>query len=979
MEITNRNLGVKKILRNSYNNQGTQQPQTEPIQQPQAPAFKGGLAQAGKYGTMLLGAVAAMTLASCEKTSITETTNWYVTVEKNTEKLEELAEQAIAQNKEFQTSIMQALNTIIALLNSDQAQDAAFQQKVLALMAEFQSMLTTIINNQEIEKEALNEGLALYNKILNATLANGELLAQYGNEITTALKALKGAIESGNTAIISAIELMWADLIEGNTGIITAIKNLSDISQFNNEELIKKLTEIYENKELSDTERTEAIIEAINQVKATIEGVKALISNAQGDMKAQFEKFLNMYNNNEITSQKLMELIYNAIVEGNTLDKLELEQLHKIYVSLQKGDLTSEEIRAALAEIQKLLGEISTTLKDISAKLNDTYNAIINLNNDMKNGNKELGDKLDKVIANQEAGMTEFKKAAADQQERTKYMQEKVNEAVEVLYKIYANTGKVTMDDLKAILKENNAAVIATIEAALKDLGITIDNSTDDAVTALINAMKEYGGKFLEGYKQDIDTIINLLSSIDLNTSLSNTQKEEIIQLIKDYKALVEGGNATQAEIAAKLNEIRDLLESIDTTVKAIYDKVTESVDQFNKFYADYKADADKLFAELANANRNLADIKTFGANAHAKLDQVISIGNTIVKELEQIKANQGDDITVQDLKDLSADNFAKLEAMLNNLGLDAKAYLDTKLGDFIAVIKASTVDLTTTNNLLQTVIDLVGNISATMPNNAELNTTMSELLAAYKAGNADLAAKLDAATTKLQAIYEKVLELFAEVADLVNEFKTYKSLFQTGVTNVLNKADDLLANLKDANSKLASLEAAGAVTNKYLENLNIKGDEAIALLENLGANGGQGLTKAQLEEVLKDAGVSLAAMLEDLGISINDNTNNAAADIVAAIRNNKIDLTTTNNMLQTIIDSVGGLADSVNSLKNKNVTIDTSNVETKLDSLLTAISSGNTNVQAQMDALKKAIDDLTAEIKALAAQQNQGSGSTTP
>ena len=126
--------------------------------------------------------------------------------------------------------------------------------------------------------------------------------------------------------------------------------------------------------------------------------------------------------------------------------------------------------------------------------------------------------------------MTEFKKAAADQQERTKYMQEKVNEAVEVLYKIYANTGKVTMDDLKAILKENNAAVIATIEAALKDLGITIDNSTDDAVTALINAMKEYGGKFLEGYKQDIDTIINLLSSIDLNTSLSNTQKEEIIQ-----------------------------------------------------------------------------------------------------------------------------------------------------------------------------------------------------------------------------------------------------------------------------------------------------------------------------------------------------------------------------------------------------------------------------------------------------------------
>lgn len=975
MEIISQNLGVKKLIKNVRANQ---EPQTEPIQQPQAPAFTAnlkGLQQVGKYAVAI--AAAGLALTSCEKNTYSETTIWNVTVEKNTEALEELVQELIDQGKVNQANqalIIEGMNTIIALLNAAQDKDAAFQQYVTQMLNEYKALLESINKNTGISADAAQEGLILYNEILNATLANGNLIKEYGNEIITTLKTLKTAIETGNNSIIAAIELMWADMINGNEGIIAAIKELSSITETNNDELIEKLTQIYEDERYMDDQRTAAIIEAIMEVKATVEGVQKLISVLDEDLKGNFAKFLEMYNKNEITSQKMMELIYNGLIESNTLDKLQLEQLHKIYVSLQNGDVT---IAEALKEIQALLGEINETLKGISEQLNNTYNAIINLNNDMKNGNKELGDKLDKVIANQEAGLAEFKAVSADQQERIKAMQDKVNEAVDVLYKIYANTGKVTMEDLKAILKENNAAVITTIENALKDLGITIDNSTKDAVSTLIEAMKQYGDVILEGHKKDIDTIINLLSSIDLNTSLSNTQEAEIIKLIKEFKELAANESASQAEIAAKLNEIKALLESIDSTVKAIYDKMSEQAEQFNKFYADYKANTDKLFDELANIKRDVADIKTYGAQANAKLDQAIAIGNDVIKYLEQIEKNQGDQVTVQDLKDVSAENFAKLEAMLGNLGLDAKAYLDLKLGDLIAAVKSSVVDLTTTNNLLQTIIDLVGNIAATMPNNSDLNVTMNELLEAYKSGNADLAAKLEAANTKLQAIYDKIVEMFAEVADLANEVKTFKSLYQTGLQSSMGKLDEIIANLKTGNDKLNALDASATVANRYLQNILTKSEEAVALLEKLGAKESQGLTKAELEDVLADAGVNLQTMLNNLCITINDNTNNAAADIVAAIRNSGIDMTTTNNLLQTIIDSTGALLDSVNSLKNQNITIDTSNVETKLDAAVTAISNGNSNVQSQMDALNNAIQDLIKEVQKLAASQNQGT--TTP
>ena len=112
--------------------------------------------------------------------------------------------------------------------------------------------------------------------------------------------------------------------------------------------------------------------------------------------------------------------------------------------------------------------------------------------------------------------------------------------------------------------------------------------------------------------------------------------------------------------------------------------------------------------------------------------------------------------------------------------------------------------------------------------------------------------------------------------------------------------------------------------------------------------------------------------MLNNLGITINDNTNNAAADIINAIKNSTVDLTTTNNMLQTIITNTTTLVNLVAGLENADVTVNMGEVEKKLDSLLQAMNAGNTNVQAEMDELNKAIQDLIKEV------QNQNSGSTT-
>ena len=1188
MEIISRNLEAKKLLKLKYQ----ENPQNETEKElPQPPAFTGlqnmnGLNQLGKYG--MAAVVLASTMfgtTSCEKTEISNEEIWNVTVKDNSEEylktLISLVEKLIAQDQANADRYMDAINSLRALIEAGNEQDKAYYDNVMAMMKAVQAMMANIEKNQEISQEQAANGLELMNQILASLEKNNDLVGKYGKEIVNYLKAIEDATLAGNDAVIAVLELMWADINGGNTKLFEAVTNLGSIMETNNDELVDTILDIYEDDKLAEDERNQAVIEAIKEVKATVDAAKDIINNLSGEIKGNMEKFLEMYNKNEITSQTMLELMYKALIEGNTLDKLQLEQLHKIWVAIENGEFDT--IAEALTEIKNILGSIDTTLKEMSAQLGNIYTSIINLNNDMKDKNTAIAEKLDEVIKNQD-NQTAYLDALVyvnkEQKENLDKMNANIEEAVRLLAKIESQTGKVTMEELKAILKENNAAVIATIEAALKELGITIDNSSKDAVAKIIDAMNEFK-TIINGNQQHVDTIINLLSSIDLNTSLSNSQLDKLLKMVEEFKAIAESESASQAEINAKLEEIKEylanidntltdisaklkdiftainkvseqldgsqkdytsyfekliansanankhleemkksqeateansvtliekaneaiellknadeklgdlnyanliaelkvmdadlaaqleemiknlgisinkntnnaadqiiaeleglksvlnannadmkevisllsslnlkadlnatqmaelidlvaklkatvqdsgstqdeinaklddikaFLASIDGTLKEILSTLNQGVDKFNQFYKEYQANQDKLFGLLENIDGNVADLKTTGNIINAKVGDLVQTSNEIVSYLERIAANQGKDgVTIEQLKELSAENLAAIKAMLENLGLDAEAYLDAKLGDVINAIKSTTVDLTTTNNMLQTLITLVSQLSNSTPNNGNIDSILNEILEAYKAGNKDLSDKLQAGLDKLQAIYNQVVEMYKEVADLTTNFKTFASLYETNTKSMMSKLDAIMNDLDNAGSELSKLNAGMTVNNNYMNSALAKADEIIEAIEKLNVNGnGNGITKAELEAILKDAGTSLEKMLNNLGITINDNTNNAAADIINAIKNSTVDLTTTNNMLQTIITNTTTLVNLVAGLENADVTVNMGEVEKKLDSLLQAMNAGNTNVQAEMDELNKAIQDLIKEV------QNQNSGSTT-
>lgn len=1163
MEIISHNLGMKKFLKKQLNNQTN--PQTEPQTKETTPAFAGltnlsSVKQLGKYGAAALAIAGGMMMTSCEPdTVITNEEHWDVTVKDESEKylkqIIELLNKLIEQDATNATAYLDMMESLRVLIESGNA-------KALQVLTTIQTLVTNIDKNAEVSAESAEKGLELMSAILKNLEKNNSLLTSYGDQVLTYLKTIEQAVQKGNDSVIAVLELMWADINNGNTKLFDAVLSLQGVMDINNKELLDKLTEIYENEHISADQRAKEIINAINEFKATVEGFKSIIEVSQGDLKATLQEFMDSYNKNEITSQKMMELMYNALIEGNTLSKLQLEQAHQIYVAMQNKDIT---ILEALEQIKVLLGNIDASLKDIGVKLDNIYTSIVNLNNDMKNGNIELADRLDKVLANQDtqtAYLELLRTSNKEQNEKLDKMNQSIDEAVALLAKIYAETGKVNLDDLKAILKENNANIIATIEAALKELGIKIDNSTNDAVTEIINAMKDFKA-LINDNQEKMDVIIQLLGSVNVNTSLTTTQLNELIALVKELKAAaesesmsnaeisakldeiknflanidntltdisaklkdifgainkltdkldasqkdyiayfeqlvkntasiedlaksqqqteansalliekaneaiellknadaklgdlnyanliielerldadlaaqlkemienlgisinentnnaaeqiiaelqglksilntnnadmkeivaqlsklnlkadlnatqmaelldlvkalkltVEDSGATQDDISAKLDEIKDFLADIDATLNKILTKLTEGVDNFNAFYAEYRANQDKFFNSFANIEKDVAGIKANGNKLINDIAGLQKTANDILATLKEIAANQGNDITIEQLQGLSAQNLAAIKAMLENLGLDAEAYMDVKIADIINTIEEKGVDLTKTNNLLQTIINLISSADGSTADYSDLKAIATEILNAYKAGNADINKLLESANDKLDAIYQKICDMYEEVAILSNSFKTYAGLYETNSKTSLTKLDEIYAALNSSNDKLNSLNSNVSVGTAYLNSLLTKADSMIDLLENLGANKNDGITKAELEAIMKEVGLNLTTVLNNLGVSINENTNNAAADIIKAITARTVDLTKTNNLIQSVVNNTTDLVDAITGMQN----VSTANVEAKLDAVLAAINSGNGDVGAELEALNKAVQDLLNEVK---------------
>ena len=1207
MDITNQTLGLKKLFnKNILNYQENPQPEAEKKELPQEPAFTGlnGLKGLGNYAQASLKVVktlpkmapaaillvpGAAALTSCEKTEITE--NWTLNVTEKSESEEllkqmiELWEQYMKQNTEFQGQILNAIDYLTQLVQAGNDQDKVYYDTVNAMMEIYRELLASIDTNTEESLAIAQQGLDLMNDILAALEENNALISQYGDGIISYMENIQAAIENGNESVIAVLELIWADIQEGNTAIIDSIDGLGSILDVNNDELLNTITEIYENSELSANERNEQIINAINDIKVIVESMESTIGSQTGEVKEILQEFLDQYKEGQITSEKMMELMYNALIEGNTLDKLQLEEIHQIYVSLEDGKLTVSE---ALAQIAELLGSINETLQGMSSQLNDIFAEVQDINNNIKAGNQANADNFALLLENanqQNKYLEQLVQSNEAQAQLLAKLDTRAEEAINVLNNIKENVGEISLDELYEVLNANNAEVVQTIKDAAENLGLVIDNSTDDAVAAIIEqlealrgaisdsqtsmteileklnnidintalnasqmselislvnelkqlagddnttqieisakldeikdllanidstlteisgklsealdkinviieqndqAQSQYASYFeqliqnaeqqntylqemisvqnankentdalvqqanqiiellqqandqlgdlnfseliaelerldaemaaklqemienlgitindntnnataqiiealqsimgaLEGNEETMDTIINLLSSIDLNTSLSNSQMDRLLSLVEELNAMIDQGNTSQEEINVKLDEIKDYLASIDGTLKDILAKVQEGLDSFNSFYNDYKTNSDMFYQALEDIKNQVGDIagtvndiKTNGDQMLSKLDNLQTSADNIANSLEQIIQNQGDDLTYEELQELlanqSSSNLEALQNMLTALGLEAQDYADAKVSELIAAIRASAIDLTTTNNLIQTIINQLSAIAPTIPDNTELQALLQQLIDAYNAGNANINDQLQQANDKLDQLYQTVVDMYGEVVSMADEFSTFLSLYRTNSADILDNLSNIYSDLQNAGSLLGDLNTSMNTNNNYLQTANDKYDDIIERLDNLVANQSNGLTREDLEQVLADAGTTLQAMLDDLGIDINDVNTQNTQDIINAIRGNSSDLTTTNNLIQTLINNTATIVEQMQGMGNQDIVINTDDIEAMLESLQEIVRAGNATtgeVNDQMQQLNVLMKDLLEAIQA--------------
>ena len=371
MDITNQNLGLKKLFnKNIINYQENPQPETEQKAVPQQPAFTGlnGLKGLSAYAqasmkivdnlpkmapAALLLIPGAAALTGCEKNEYLE--SWTVTVTEKSE-TDELLKQNIEmwqtymeQNKQFQGEILNAIDYLTELVNAGNEQDKAYYETVNGMMKIYNELLTSIDTNTAEGFAIAQQGLALMNDIFASLEENNSLISQYGDGVLAYMESIQAAIENGNTSVISVLELIWADVQSGNTALIDKINDLGSIIDVNNQELLNEITKIYENSELSAEERNEQIVNAINNVKVAVESIQTVIDSQNGEVKAILQEILDQYKAGQIASEEMMKLMYNALIEGNTLDKLQLEQLQQIYVELKEGNVTVSEAMAQIA------------------------------------------------------------------------------------------------------------------------------------------------------------------------------------------------------------------------------------------------------------------------------------------------------------------------------------------------------------------------------------------------------------------------------------------------------------------------------------------------------------------------------------------------------------------------------------------------------------------------------------------------------
>ena len=445
---------------------------------------------------LLTAGGATMALASCAPGDEDIIQEVNITVSQNSS----LAE-AIAALKEGQD----VTNRILQQILEREIQNGATAEEILKMVGGNQKILVQIV-------ESLAQNNSLLNDIKNEMGANNE-------KVLNTMLAIKNSIDnltqiaSKFPDIKQQLDQVIALIKDGNADVATlkaTVENIFTQLQKNGEvqeSILAKLDEI-ENSNMSESEKTAAMLELLKEIKSTIDGIT-------GDLKEHFK--------NDATVNGYLEKILAEVKKNNAKTDETNALLKKLYALVETLGKDGD----------KLGKEILNYIATVGFDMNTNFSAILDAINTGNKGTEELKSLLEKVLEKQDQNMDKIDangKAIIEAMGNIKIDGENVD----------LSSIEKMMAELLAQAKENGN-ILSSIDGKTDVLNVT--------TKAILAKLEDEFGKNDDRYTN----IMNMLNAIKNNTSGSGddaklldkldkilAKLDEILAAIKDHKVQVD-------------------------------------------------------------------------------------------------------------------------------------------------------------------------------------------------------------------------------------------------------------------------------------------------------------------------------------------------------------------------------------------------------------------------------------------------------
>ncbi len=597
--------------------------------------------------------------------------------------------------------------------------------KLLAVMMGVAAMggMTSCIENEAIAIADNKAVMELMEKILKAQQQNNELLAQLlaaeqennaDNKIMIDL--LKQQIAQNNE-IISILNSIGDDVNDIKNAVFR-LEALMKESNANDEEFQNKIDIIIEGQN-SDSEKLQQLIDLNEEQNAWLINIAGLIGTLEqngSDLADIIKQFYTDYvnnseefKNNDKDHTTLMNLIYNALLTSNEIDSAILAEIQKI----QKSGAADSEKLAQIIDLLTSIDNKMTVLVDEVKKISADLSVYVNNQEAYEDQSLAL---LEGIFRNTGSADAKISQLIANQEKQI------------------ANQIKLqgTTDEILANLKQMNGKMF-TLDELRDMLGPLFDKISGELTAELISA--DELSAILEAYKTDLtktNSLIENLTDVVKNLNIkgggmTQEQLDAIIAAINAFKNQEATNDAAQMDA---YREIISQLANLNNGMEAIGATLTELSTNFNAYAKNAATFGDAMLAEMAkvragqstaisNMEMYAAKMNEYMTQAEAARNQQIALLQALVDK--ETGGNGG--ITKEELEEVLAglgvnipDYSAILEEIRDAIG---NVITSDDLQNFFLKTKP---DLTKTNALIETLIDVLKNKNFNISGNVSVN-----------------------------------------------------------------------------------------------------------------------------------------------------------------------------------------------------------------------------------------------------------------